>query len=474
MDQNSSVLAKFSGKIVFIGFGSITVATLPLILKHIDVDMDKIIIISPESEHWDVAEAYGISYRKKAITEKNYKEVFHSIGLDQGDAIINLSVSVSSLDLIKYCHENGILYVDTCIEAWEGFYDNPELSSSARSNYTMREEVLKYKEEFTHGPTAIVAHGANPGMVNHLIKRAILEIAELKKLSYEMPKCREDWGRLAKTIGLKTVQISERDTQQSEIQKHRGEFCNTWSVDGFISEGIFQPAELGWGIHEKTFPTLGFKHPIGCGSAIYIDKPGASIKVKGWTPDEGPYHGFLVTHNESVSLADYFTVRDNNSIEYRPTVFYCYHPCDAAVSSVHEILGHNSEIQTKKRLMIDEIVSGVDELGVLLLGDFGEFTGYWHGSNLSIEQARALSPHCNATSLQVAAGVLGAFVWAIENPEQGLLEPEELDHVRVLNIMDPYLGTMVSKTTNWTPLQNLGMFNKNKSTDTWQFNNFLP
>jgi homospermidine synthase len=27
-------------------------------------------------------------------------------------------------------------------------------------------------------------------------------------------------------------------------------FVNTWSVEGFVSEGL-QPAELGWGTHEK-------------------------------------------------------------------------------------------------------------------------------------------------------------------------------------------------------------------------------
>ncbi len=28
---------------------------------------------------------------------------------------------------------------------------------------------------------------------------------------------------------------------------------NTWSVEGFVSEGL-QPAELGWGTHEKWMP----------------------------------------------------------------------------------------------------------------------------------------------------------------------------------------------------------------------------
>jgi homospermidine synthase len=85
-----------------------------------------------------------------------------------------------------------------------------------------------------------------------------------------------------------------------------------------------------------------------------------------------------------------------------------YHPCDDAVLSVHELAGLNWQQQAKQRLMMDEIHSGVDELGLLLMGH--SRGAYWYGSRLSIEQARALVPHNNATSLQVTAAVLGGTV----------------------------------------------------------------
>ncbi len=109
---------------------------------------------------------------------------------------------------------------------------------------------------------------------------------------------------------------------------------------------------------------------------------------------------------------------------------YAYHPCDDAVLSVHELAGLNWQQQAKQRLMMDEIHSGVDELGVLLMGHARG--AYWYGSRLSIEQARALVPHNNATSLQVTAAVLGGMVWALENPRAGLVEADGLDHARVL------------------------------------------
>ena len=57
------------------------------------------------------------------------------------------------------------------------------------------------------------------------------------------------------------------------MPKKPNEFVNTWSVDGFVSEGA-QPAELGWGTHEKHFPADGGRHTQGSGCAIYLESPG--------------------------------------------------------------------------------------------------------------------------------------------------------------------------------------------------------
>ena len=129
---------------------------------------------------------------------------------------------------------------------------------------------------------------------------------------------------------------------------------------------------------------------------------------------------------------------------------YAYHPCDDAVLSLHEMAGHNWHPQKSQRLLMDEIDSGVDELGVLLMGHARG--AYWYGSQLSIEEARELAPFNSATSLQVAAGVLAGMVVAIENPTAGPLEADELDFARVLEVARPYLGPVVGAYSSWTPL----------------------
>ena len=69
---------------------------------------------------------------------------------------------------------------------------------------------------------------------------------------------------------------------------------NTWSVDGFISEGC-QPAELGWGSHEKELPHDGAHHTFGSDAAIYLNRPGCLTKVRTWTPTEHEFHGKCLT-----------------------------------------------------------------------------------------------------------------------------------------------------------------------------------
>jgi len=459
----------FPGRLVMIGFGSIGQGVLPLLLRHVGMKAERITIVTAEERGAEVAREYGVRFLRMPLTRENYREVLAPL-LAAGDFLLNLSVEVSSLALIELAREAGALYLDTCIEPWPGGYTDPSLSPSLRSNYALREGALKLRQPGA-APTAVLTHGANPGLVSHFVKQALLNLASDAGRPVAKPASRAGWGALAQALGVKVIHIAERDTQVANIPKRPGEFVNTWSIDGFVSEGS-QPAELGWGSHERHFPADGAHHEFGCDSAIWLSRPGASTRVRTWTPLEGPFHGFLITHGESISISDYLTVRDGNKLLYRPTVHYAYHPCDDAVLSVHELAGKNWHQQKTQRLMMDEIITGIDELGVLLMGHARG--AYWYGSQLSSDEARALVPHNNATSLQVTVAVLAGVVWAIENPGAGIVEPDEMDFERVLAICMPYLGTVVGAYGDWTPLQDRGILFPEDvdAADPWQFKNF--
>ena len=460
----------FENKILMVGCGSIGQAILPLIFRHLDIKPSQLSIIEADNRGAKVAKKYGVKHTVCELARANYKkEIGERVG--RGDFLLNLSVDTSSADFIELCHELGILYLDTVAEPWKGYYTDPHLSAEQRSNYALRETILALRRKLKDGPTAVSCMGANPGLVSSFIKQALLNIARDTGVTVPKPASKEEWAQLAQKLGIKVIHVAERDTQVSPVPKEVGEFVNTWSIDGFVSEGG-QPSEMGWGTHEKSLPEGGKRHTFGCMAAIYMDRPGFSMRVRSWTPGEGPFHGFIITHNESISTSDYFSVKKNGKVVYRPTCHYAYHPCDAAVLSLHEMAGKNGNQKKKQRLIVDQITSGVDELGVLLMGH--KKLSYWYGSYLTIEETRRLVPYNNATSLQVAIAALAGMLYAMENPSLGIIEAEELDHDFVLKISKPYLGKMVGKYSDWTPLLERGkLFPEDLDRkDPWQFRNF--
>ncbi|WED42559.1 homospermidine synthase [Legionella cardiaca] len=455
----------FSKKIVMIGFGSVGQAVLPLLFRHIKLEPSQIIILTKNDNGAEIAQEFNLSLKIATINKENYAHIVGDL-LNEGDFLLNLSVDVASVDLIKLCQERGALYLDASTEPWKGGYTDSALSPSLRSNYALRAEVLKLKTK--KSPTAVITHGANPGLVSHFVKKALWNMAGDMKLSLQPPENAVEWAALAKLLNIRAIHIAEHDTQVTERVKLPGEFVNTWSVDGFIAEGG-QPAELSWGTHERYWPDDAHHHSFGSHSAIYLNRPGASTKVRSWTPDLGSYHGYLITHAESISIGHYLTL--NGEDLYRPTVHYAYLPCPDATLSLHEFQGNEWYEQEKKRLLFTEILDGKDELGVLLMGN--KKGAYWYGSQLSIHEARKMAPHNNATSLQVAAGILGGILWALQNSEASIVEPEEMDYQMVLGVALPYLGQVVGCYTDWTPLKNRERLFKEKLDldDPWQFLN---
>jgi homospermidine synthase len=243
--SSHEVHVKFAGKIVMVGFGSIGQGVLPLILRHIGTSADRITIVTAEDAGRAEANHFGVKFVKTALTRENYRRTLEPL-LQAGDFLLNLSVDVSSVALVELARERGALYLDTCIEPWAGGYTDSNLSVDTRSNYTMRLDALALREGARDAPTAVLTHGANPGLVSHLVKQALLNIAKDVRLEIKTPTSREQWAKLAQSLGIKVIHIAERDTQVSNVPKRLNEFVNTWSVDGFVSEGA-QPAELGWG-----------------------------------------------------------------------------------------------------------------------------------------------------------------------------------------------------------------------------------
>jgi homospermidine synthase len=346
----------------------------------------------------------------------------------------------------------------------------------------VRQLTASWKEK---GASAVIEHGANPGLISHFTKQGLIDIGQSlladKKLkgrkAEEVTQLIADrqFNRLAQKLGVKVVHCSERDTQISDVPKQVDEFVNTWSIEGFREEGT-TTAEMGWGTHEKTLPAFAYRHKKGPRNQICLARMGINTWVRSWVPDY-TIHGMVVRHGESFTISDRLTVWENGKAVYRPTMHYAYCPCDNAIISLQELRGYDYALQVKQRIMNDEITSGADILGALLMGH--AYNSWWIGSDLSIGESRRLVPHQNATTMQVAISVVASSMWMMQNPAQGVCVPDDLPHDYILEVSKPYLGKFISKSSDWTPLkhyQNVFTgYNKPDLdwNDPWQFKNFL-
>jgi len=460
----------FPGRILIVGFGAVGQGSLPLILRHIDMRPEQITIVTADESGRGVASEYGIKFRVEPLTPANYTAILRR-ELRRGDFLVNAAFDVSSMAVIEWCQQNGVRYIDACLEPWRGGHCDLSVPAYRRSNYAHREAALALRGKYQSGPTSILMHGANPGLVSHLVKQALLNLATDFGIDAPPPRNRAGWAGLAMRLEVKVIHVAERDHQTSSVRKRNDEFVNTWSSEAFCGESL-QPAELGWGTHERHWPHDGREYNFGCRAAIYLDRPGVATQVRSWAPFEGSFHGWLISHGEAISIPDYLTVRENGKVLYRPTCHYAYHPCDDAVLSLHEFSGNGWRFPQRQRLLREEIDAGFDELGVLLMGH--KKGAYWYGSQLSIDEARKLCPHNNATSLQVNAPYVAAIIWALQNPQAGILEPDEIDFQAILDISKPYLGALVGAYTDWTPLTGRSTLYPEDidASDPWQFMNF--
>jgi homospermidine synthase len=460
---------EFGGRIVMVGCGYVGQAILPLLRRHLTLGTDGLIVLAADEVGRGIAQEHGAQFIYAHLKPRSFRRIL-ARHLRRGDLLLNLSVDVSSLDLMTHAAERGALYVDTSIEPWPGVFDNPMLDLRQRSNFTTRRRALQLAAELgRNSPTAVVDHGANPGLVSHFVKRALLELDRTLGRGASHPASREEWAMLARDLGVSLVQISERDTQASDRPKRPGEFVNTWSIDGFMDEAM-QPSEISFGTAEKQRPRGTRIHQRDSGT-LFMNRPGAATFARSWTPAGGGFQGLLMSHDEVFSIGDLLSLRSSGRLTYRPTVMFVYHPCDDAMLSVLELEGRGWQPQQRQRRLGADIVTGMDELGVLLAGHARN--AYWYGSQLTIEEARGHVPHANATSVQVAAGALAAVGWAIRNPRRGIIEPDELDFEDCLATATPYLGRLVGEFTSWTPLQGRGeLFDEDLDVDQpWQFRN---
>lgn len=473
-------------KICMLGSGAVAQCTLPILVKELAVTPSSITVIDRlDNRHLLGSLPHeGLRYIVQEITPDNIHAVLAE-HVKKGDILIDLTFGIETMTFLTWCYEHDVLYVNSSVEVWDAYSDarnkDPRLLTLYDRQMVIREFIKQCCGK--GGATAILDHGANPGLVSHFTKQAIEEIA--LRILQEKPhdeRCssikkaidERNFARLAMLIGLKTIHIAERDSQITCDPKKMNEFVNTWSIPGLYEEGI-APAELGWGTHEKTLPKRALTHMYGPKNQILLSSRGIDTFVRSWVPS-GEIIGMVIRHGEAFGISDRLTVWDQDKPLYRPTVHYAYCISDAALASLYELKMRQLELQPRLRIMKDDIIDGKDELGCLLMGH--DYKAWWIGSLLDIHEARRLVPGQNATTVQVAVAVVAAVRYMVEHPQEGICLPDDLDYREIMAFVKPYLGEFISRQVDWSPLYRKPTYfaydHKDiKIEDEWQFESFL-
>lgn len=185
------------------------------------------------------------------------------------------------------------------------------------------------------------------------------------------------------------------------------------------------PSEMGFGSHEtveatnreaklhsyidstsRAEPSLLWVEGGELDHFRVVNAPGFETRCKTLVPLRGVFEGYVVRHDESFTI-NRFLSRGT----YAPSVYYVYEPSHLTCDSVEELRERGTRPE-RWRLMTSEIERGRDEVGLSIFCRDGY--GIWIGSELDIEEARALFDHTmdkyvNATILQVMGGYLSGI-----------------------------------------------------------------
>lgn len=435
-----------------IGFGSIGRALAAALIARHGVSPSHLAALVADTQSLTDATALGVQAWENPVAQGTLHDALPRLGLRAGDVLVQVALDVSSEDVIAWCQARAILYVDTWLDPW-----GTPLSRTgkvvAEPNWPLRERLLRLRQPGTS--TAVVCHGANPGIVSHFVRPGLLGLAEAMSVTVprDMPL-----AELSQALGVRSIHIAEHDTQEEAKPPARtlpaasAGFClpSTWAPESLATEA-FQAAEVAWGSHEVRLPD-GWRQVYPGSPTATSRTPGLEVRVKTWTPVAGEVEACVLPHFEAFSIADALTVVRDDRIAYRPTVHYAYRPAPAVWDALNRWRDAGYPAIARTRLLRDGLAHGVDALGLLFtFTEKGAVGSYWHGSTVDVHEARALVPEMNATGSQVVGGLVGAITWLLANPRRGIVEPEALDSEVVMSAAAPYLGRITGHLTSWAP-----------------------
>lgn len=455
------------------GMGKIVLYWLDYFFKNTDIT-----VYDKENEKLDFVRKYypKVKAIHREIVKSNFKK--STDFLKKGDLIIDAAYNIDTNCFYKFCNDNSILYFNSAIESW----DYQSITSPLEYTLYWRNGKLeKYAKKNKKNTNFVVVMGCNPGNVSLWAKYGLYLLAKKKGIKFDENLPEEDiFPELSKKLGVQVIHISEHDSQLINNPRKKGEYVNTWSSDPdpFYQEAL-GPIELAWGTHEKNYPYSTFiKINNKEDRIVLLKEMGINNYMRSYTPKTGMFYGMTLRHDENLTIGKYLSISYGNKITYQPSTYYVYKPTSACLEGVQETRENNFKWGKKKRFLTNEIVEGIDELGLSFFMKNGDV--WWIGSLLDIDEARKLHPkwmhdYINATNTQVVGGYITGIFYILDlwdkGETKGLIFPEDIP-LEYLKISLAFQGNFVLEKAKWDENKMPFEFGNKPKQKSWMFDDF--
>ena len=167
-------------RVLVLGCGSVAQCTLPLLVRDLDFEPHQIHVVDFVDNRHRIADLLvaGVRYEQARVTPENLDE-FLSARCGSGDLLLDLAWNVDNPTIIGWCRDHGVRYLNTSVEVWNPYDRMQSVHPLERTLYVRHMNLRRLRASWTdnRGPTAVVEHGANPGLVSHFTKQALTEIS---------------------------------------------------------------------------------------------------------------------------------------------------------------------------------------------------------------------------------------------------------------------------------------------------------
>ena len=194
-------------------------------------------------------------------------------------------------------------------------------------------------------------------------------------------------------------------------------------------------------------------------------KLAVNVQCKTYYPN-GYFEGFLVPHEETITIAKSLEVKEGKRTVYRPTVMFIYSPCDLAKSYLEnsKVNNHNQDYEVIDNKTIvrghvypndveivyqEKIKEGTEYVGVLVMGD--HFNPVWVGNRVEMNflyKHKKGSYWQSPTITPVSMSALAAVCWMIKNKDKGgIYFPDDIpDYHYIIKKAEKYISKTLYKT----------------------------